>query len=168
LFRSQDLVGGGEGFFSNLELSVRVRSLVDLLNQTFEVSDVPLILVGEDDGGELFRGDTFSLASNNGSKDISGLLLGISVAEAIDDGGFVLGVEDVFLEDLKSVGSVTFESVGGDEGGDLVAVEGKSADRGLEESVSVVSETGTLHSDDQIVVSLIVDSVENTDRFTEG
>jgi len=146
LFGSQDLVGGGEAFFSNFELSVRERSLVDLLNQVFEVDGAPLILVGEDDEGELFGSNTFSLASNNGSKDISGLLLGISIAEAVEDGGLVLGVEDVGLDDIKTVGSVTFESVGGDEGSNLVAVEGESGNGGLEESVSVISETGILHS----------------------
>ena len=146
LFRSQDLGGGGEGIFSELEFSVRERSLVDGLDQSFNVSLVPLILVGEGDDGELFRGNTFSLARDGRSQEVGGLLLVISVVEAVDDGGLVLDVKDVVLEDGETINSVTFESVSGNEGEDLVAVESERSDGSLEESVSVVSEAGTGHS----------------------
>ena len=113
LFRGQDLGGGGEGIFSNLKLLVGVGGLVDASNQVFEVSLVPLVLVGEDEG-EFFRGNIFSLTRSESGQQIGGLLLGISVVEAVEDDG---------LEDSKTANSVAFESVGGNESDDLVAIE---------------------------------------------
>lgn len=146
LFRSQDLGGGGEGIFSNLEFSIRESGLVDGSDQSFNVSLVPLVLVGEGDDGELFGGNTFSFAGDGGGQKVGGLLLVISAVEAVDNGDLVLDVKDVVLEDGEAINSITFESVGGNEGEDLVGVESERSDGGLEESVSVVSERGTVHS----------------------
>jgi len=116
------------------------------MNQVFELNLVPLILKRKNDEGELFRGNTFSLASNNGSKSSGSLFLGISVLDAVEDGGLVLGVNDVGLEDFEGSGLLIIERVGGKEGSDLFAVEGESSDGGLEENVSL--ETAFLHSDE--------------------